>query len=394
LRIGIEGSTWPFPRGIGRYTRELTHALARAGSPHELTLVLYSSVGERADLPDMAREVVSVRWARADIAAPEERRSLREMARMGRALSRFDAVLFPTHYAFVPVSPRVRVGLVVHDAIPETLPQEWLGPRSARLRWHAKTRLACRQASFFATSTIASARAIRERLPVGDRPVVVLGAGAAPAFSPHHLPEDSGLVEPWVPAGRRFVLYVGAIGPHKRVPDLIRAFGSMPADSDRSDLLVLVGSEQGTEMERSSVERALEEAGPSRSRVVRPGFLPDATLAALYRRAACVVLPAEIEGFGLPAVEAMASGAPVLASRIPALEEVCGDAAEYFDGIGALPGALERLLSDADRRAVLAARGPARTATFGWDRAAERLLAAFDGLPVGSARPLKPPRAP
>ncbi|HET6363162.1 MAG TPA: glycosyltransferase family 1 protein [Gemmatimonadota bacterium] len=378
MRIGIEGSTWPYPRGIGRYTRELTHALARAGSPHELTLVLYSAADGRADLPDMAWEVVPAGGVRFDIAAPEERRSLREMARMGRALSGFDAVLFPTHYAFVPVSPRVRLGLIVHDAIPETLPQEWLGPRSARLRWRAKTRLACRQASFFATSTIASARAIRERLPVGDRPVVVLGAGAAPIFSPHGLPEDAGLVEPWVPAGRRFVLYVGAIGPHKRVPDLIRAFGSMPADPDRPYLLVLVGSEQGTALERASVEQALEEAGTARSRVVRPGFLPDATLAAFYRRAACVVLPAEIEGFGLPALESMASGAPVVAARIPALEEVCAEAAEYFGDPVELPGILSRMLQDPARREALARAGPPRAAFYSWDEAARRLLAAFD----------------
>ena len=382
MRIGIEGSTWDYPRGFGRYTRELTHALARVWSPHELTLVIHSSAAGRADLPDMPRNVIPTRSTDVGVAAAEQRRSLFEMMRTGRALSRFDAVFFPTHYSFVPVSPRVRVGLVIHDAIPETIPQEWLRPRTTRLRWNAKTRLACCQASFVATSTLAAARAIRERLPIGNRPIVVLGAGTAPVFSPDALPEDPGLVEPWVPSGQRFVLYVGAIGPHKRVPDLIRAFGCVPTDPDRPDLLVLVGAEQGSERERGSVEQALAELGPARSRVVRPGFVPDATLAALYRRAACVVLPAEAEGFGLPALEAMASGAPVLASRIPALEEVCGDAAEYFDGIGALPGALGRLLSDPERRAILATRGPARATVFGWDTAARRLLAGFDTAAV------------
>lgn len=394
MRIGIEGSTWAYPRGFGRYTRELTHALARADSPHEMTLVIHSSAGGRADLPDMPRSVVPTRGTDAEGGAVEERRSLREMARMGRALSRFDAVLFPTHYAFVPVSPRVRVGLVVHDAIVETIPQEWLRRRTDRLRWNAKTRLACGQASFVATSSHAAARAIRERLPVGDRPIVVLGAGAGPEFSPDGLPDDAALVERWLPPGRRFVLYVGAIGPHKRVPDLIRAFGRLAGDTGRPDLLVLVGSEQGSEPERASVERALAELGPARSRVVRPGFVPDATLAAFYRRAACVVLPARAEGFGLPALEAMACGAPVVAARIPALEEVCADAAAYFGQPDELPEVLSGILRDPTRRETLARAGRLRAASFSWDEAARRLLAAFGAAAEESAASSPVPRAP
>ena len=123
----------------------------------------------------------------------------------------------------------------------------------------------------------------------------------------------------------------------------------------------------------------LDAIGPLRSRVLRPGFVPDRTLAALYRAAGCVVLPAAAEGFGLPALEAMASGAAVLAARIPALEEVCGDVAAYFETPADLAGAIVRVLDDADWRAERARRGPERAAGFGWDAAARRLLAAWDG---------------
>ncbi|HET9333951.1 MAG TPA: glycosyltransferase family 1 protein [Gemmatimonadota bacterium] len=378
MRIAIEGSTWAFSRGFGRFTRGLTRALARLDTEHQLTLVLDSSAARRTDLPDIPHSVVSTRHARDTTAAPEDWRSPVEMLQMSRALSRFDAIVFPTHYAFVPVWPRARVGLVIHDAIPETIPDGRLRRRSARLRWRAKTWLACRQASVVATPTRASARSIRERLPIGNKPVVVLGAGADPVFSADATPEDAGLVNPWVPPGRRFFLYVGGIGPHKRVPELIRAFGRIAAAPDRTDpLLVLVGAEEGTPLEREAVERAVESLGPTRTRVVRPGFLPDRALAAVYRRATCLVLPSEAEGFGLPVLEAMASGTPVVASRIPALQEVCADAAEYFDDLEGLPGALTRVLEDPDRRSALSRRGLERSAAFGWDEAAGSLLTAL-----------------
>lgn len=326
--------------------------------------------------------VVPMRRASVEAATEEEWRAPVDMWRMGRALSRFDVVIFPTHYAFVPVSPLARVGLVIHDAIREMIPDEGLRQRSARVRWRAKCWLACRQATVIATTTRASAQAVCERLPIGDRPVIVLGAGVDPLFSADEAPEDAGLVEPWVPPGRRFLLYVGGLGPHKRVPELIRAFGRIAADPACPDtLLVLVGAEEGSALERASVERALAALGPARSRVVRPGFLPDPALAAFYRRAACLVLPSLAEGFGLPALEAMASGTPVVASRIPALEEVCADAAEYFDDTEQLPGLMLRMLQDPARQQALADAGLIRAMAFGWDEAARRLLAALETPP-------------
>ena len=300
------------------------------------------------------------------------------MVRMGRALSRFDAVLFPTHHAYVPVSPRVRVALVVHDAIPESFPHLLDASHAAGIRWRATRWLACRQADLIATTTQAAAKAIREHLPIGDRRVVVLGAGFDPVFSPLDGPDDAGLTERWVPPGRRVVLYVGGLGPHKRVPDLTRAFGEVAADPKFADaMLVLVGAEMGNPSELAAVDRAVASLGPARSRVVLLDFVPDTTLAALYRRATCLVLPSLAEGFGMPALEAMASGTPVVASRIPALEEVCADSAEYFDDIEGLPDALSRVLQDSGRRTELARSGQIRAGTCGWDEAARRLLRAW-----------------
>jgi alpha-1,3-rhamnosyl/mannosyltransferase len=130
--------------------------------------------------------------------------------------------------------------------------------------------------------------------------------------------------------------------------------------------------------DRSGVADAIADIGLAAGRVVQTGYVDDATLAALYRRAQCVVLPSRMEGFGLPALEAMASGAPLIVSRNQALEEVCDAAAEYVDDMDQLPAALRSVLGDATRRRALRCAGIERATHFGWDEAARLLLSALD----------------
>ena len=179
--------------------------------------------------------------------------------------------------------------------------------------------------------------------------------------------------------GCRPRLYVGGLSPHKRVAALVRAFGRIARLDSYSDVtLVLVGADnEGFTSERAAVEEAISSLGPTAARVRRTGFVPDDALAALYRRASCVVHPSLDEGFGLPAVEAMASGTPLIVSRIPALEEVCGDAADYLDDITLLPDCIGRLLDDEARRHALSEAGVVRAARFSWRASAERLLGAL-----------------
>jgi glycosyltransferase involved in cell wall biosynthesis len=379
VHIAVEGSTWINPRGYGRFTRECIRALLRQPSEHTFTLVLDSGAASASDLPNTPRIVVPTRSAVADAATANGRRSLADIWRMSAALSsrRFDAVLFPTSYSFVPVGPGPFVMIVVHDALPETMPKLVLGSWSARIMWGLKTRLACWRADEIATVSEASARAIRRHLPIGSRSVRVLTEGTAPIFSPERTDRDAGLVRACVPRQGPFLLYVGGLSPHKRVPDLIRAFGAVATRGDHHDLsLVIVGpgDADGFEADRSGIAAALSDIGHVRDRVLPVGFVPDTTLAALYRSAVCTVLPSAAEGFGLPALEAMVSGCPLVVARNAALEEVCADAAEYVAHPAELGQAIERVLDDPVRRVRLRERGMARSRHFGWDECARRVL--------------------
>jgi glycosyltransferase involved in cell wall biosynthesis len=389
VNVAIEASTWINRRGYGRFTRELTTALLRAPGDCRFTLVLDSGAAAAADLPDAPQLVVRTARATTNAASATDSRSPRDVWRMSRALSTagFDGIVFPTNYSFVPVWPGPRVVVVIHDALPEAMPKMMLGSRRARVFWGLKNRLACRRADVVATVSAASAREIRLRLPYLRREPALLTEGASPVFTATPA-RDCDLLRPYVPASRPYILFVGGLSRHKRVPELVRAFGRVVSRGERSDLLlVLAGpdTEDTFATDPGGLDAALRDLGPVRERVVRPGFVPDETLAALYRGAVCTVLPSVAEGFGLPALESMACGTPLLVHRSAAVEEVCGDAAEYVENASELAPALARLIADAHRREQLRQAGLARARIFSWDECARRLLALV-APPVQPAR--------
>jgi glycosyltransferase involved in cell wall biosynthesis len=159
--------------------------------------------------------------------------------------------------------------------------------------------------------------------------------------------------------GRPYVLYVGTLEPFKNLPTLLAAH--VQAFPNAETALVVAGN-----------------GPPSDERVVALGVVEPAVLAGWYRGAALVAVPSLYECFGLPLLEAMACGTPVVASRTPSLEEVGGDGCAWIDDphdVLAWSAALAGLTCDAARRAELRAAGLARAATFSWDRCAEETLA-------------------
>jgi glycosyltransferase involved in cell wall biosynthesis len=174
-----------------------------------------------------------------------------------------------------------------------------------------------------------------------------------------------------------YVLYVSNHQRKKNTERLVEAFARVAADVPGTSL-VLTGRHGST---FPLVLELVERLGISQ-RVKVLGHVPDDALPALYGAAAAFALPSLHEGFGLPALEAMACGTPVLAANVYALPEICGDAAELVDpyDVEAIARGLARLLSDADRAGDLRRRGLARAGGYTWRRAAERHLAAYEQL--------------
>ena len=226
--------------------------------------------------------------------------------------------------------------------------------------------------------TIARARAIITPSETVRTDLVERG-GAAPGAV--HAIWDAGRLDTVapgeLPAGvpERFVLHVGTIEPRKNVATLLAAWPLLRAEMPDAPPLVLCGK---LGWQHESIEGPLARATAEGS-LLGLGYAPDEALRTLYDRAALVVCPSFYEGFGLPLVEAMAAGTPIVCSDIPVFREVAADAALFVppDDADAWARAVAQVLSDPDRARDLEARGAARIRDFSWRRTAERTLAVW-----------------
>jgi glycosyltransferase involved in cell wall biosynthesis len=187
----------------------------------------------------------------------------------------------------------------------------------------------------------------------------------------------SGLAAAGLAPGERFFLCFGGISPHKNVETLVDSYASMRRQrGDSTPLLVLVGELQGSAYASSaaSVRERIDRHGIEAS-VRLPGYVSDETLACLCSAAMAVVLPSLAEGFGLPAVEAAACGAPLALSELDAHRETMGDAALFFPprDVASLVETLIRLQDDEPLRRSLSARGQEMVAGRSWQGAADAL---------------------
>ncbi len=173
----------------------------------------------------------------------------------------------------------------------------------------------------------------------------------------------------------QMVLFVGAIQRRKNIARLAKAFERMPAGWR----LTLAGATDG--YEAVTEMRAIEES-PRRSDIEIRGYVDAATLASLYARASIFAFPSLDEGFGIPVLEAMAHGIPVITSQCSALPEAAGDAAILIDPLDTdeLAAGLNRLAADEDLRADLIRRGLDRARLFPWAAAVERTWDVYQSL--------------
>jgi glycosyltransferase involved in cell wall biosynthesis len=179
-----------------------------------------------------------------------------------------------------------------------------------------------------------------------------------------------------------FVLYVGNVKPHKNLERLLDAFHLVRQDGLEHLKLVVIGDEisKYTELRRAVHRLNLHK------HVRFLGFMPDAMLAVLYRLAAVFVFPSLYEGFGLPPLEAMASGTPVVTSNVSSLPEVVGNAAVLVDPTDAasIADGLRQVLTNPSLAAALAERGLARAAEFSWERSVRQIRGIYGEIAAGT----------
>ncbi len=386
MRIGVDATCWANQRGYGRFTRELVTAMVRDAPTDEFICFLDARARDvfRLDASNVTPVVVPQRQSPTQAAAAGSARSLGDMLRLSRAVwgARPDVFFSPNVYTYFPLPPGLPAVVGIHDAIAERFPGLTLPSRRARLFWSAKVALAIRQARLVLTVSEYAVDEIVEmhRVP-RSRLRVALEAPAA-AYRPSSDPADvaAAAARAGVPPGARWLAYVGGFNPHKHVDVLVRAHAAAAAQLEDPPLLLLVGAVDGDVFygAQSEIREAIRHAGTEE--LIRwTGFVPDEELRHLLSGAVALVLPSASEGFGLPAVEAAACGAPVVAttaSPLPQLLEGGGLFVAPGD-LAALTGALLRLLTDETTRASLGAQARRRAAALTWTAGAGAALAAL-----------------
>ena len=261
--------------------------------------------------------------------------------------------------------------LTVHDLIFRRYPAHH--KRLNRWYLNATMPLFCRRAGHIIAVSEQSKRDIVEAYSVAPEKITVIYEAADPRFCPQ--PANTAAdVRTRYGLPDRYLLFVGTIEPRKNLGRVLAAFERLHAER-LTDALVIVGK-RGWLYDDFF---ARLEGSPAKQAVIFPGFVPDTDLPAVYAAAQAFAFPSEFEGFGLPVLEAMACGTPVVCSNTSSLPEVAGDAALLVDPleVDALTDALGRVLRDPALAADLRARGLAQAARFSWARAAEETLAVY-----------------
>lgn len=292
---------------------------------------------------------------------------------LGRAVRRDRVDVF--HGTNFRLRARGRLGSVVtvHDLSAERLPG--LGGRRFGQRLaSAKTRWTAQQADRVIVHSHSGAADVETCFRVAADRIAVVPLGVGPEFFPEPPPIQDAVRARLAPGREGFLLFCGSLEPRKDVPTLLRAFAKVPGAREHYRL-IFVGGDGRASPEVFALVRAL---GLSEA-VVFQGYLGLEQLRALYSAAALFVLPSLYEGFGLPILEAMACGTPVISTNPSSLPEVVGDAGLLVPpgDPDALAGAMGRVLEDIDLAADLRRRGLERAKRFTWEETAARTLAVY-----------------
>jgi glycosyltransferase involved in cell wall biosynthesis len=351
--------------GIGTYIRNLLKQLARLDGETEYVLLCHPrDTNVAGALGPNFRAV-------AETSRPY---SVAEQIGIPLAVWRERADLFHSpHYVLPPLVP-CRSVVTIHDCIHLMFPQ-YLPNRVAHAYARASMWAATRRSDRILTVSETSKHDILRFFRVPADKIAVIYNGIDDRFTHEPPPEEIARVRERYQLNHPFVLYAGNIKPHKNLVRTIDAFQMVREEIADLTLLII-----GDEISKYTALRRAVHRHQLHKYVRFLGFVPDETLAVLYRLADVFVFPSLYEGFGLPPLEAMASGTPVVTSNVSSLPEVTGDAALLVDpyDVGAIAEGMRRVLTDSRLRSELRARGLRRAREYSWEVSVKKIRDIYD----------------
>lgn len=387
-------------RGIGRASIELVHALARCAGANELWLLANGALTESlADFEANFGDAVPLERTRlfdvpGDVweAAPANlwRARASELTREAFLQDlRPDAVVVTSLFEGLHDNAVTSIGAlgsgyqtaaVLYDLIPLAYPDIYL-PDALSKRWYFRKLQSLKNAGALLAISQYSAGDAIQRLGVAEERVTTMPLAAHKRFRPVTIAADAAkMLLGRYRIDRPFVMCTGGIDHRKNIERLIEAFAILKERTDDQYQLVVVCA--CSDNDRRRLEGLARQHGLPDNRLVLTGYVPDDELVALYYLATLFVFPSLAEGFGLPVLEAMACGTPVIASNSTSLPELVGHAEALFDPASApaISDKLHRVLSDTDLRRHLGEHGLKRSACFSWDTTGQIALEALERM--------------
>lgn len=365
--LGPEGT------GIGRYTEELVRELEKIDKINEYYILLRAANFDiwKPTSPNFNRVLADVRWY-----TPQEQMAIPRILRKIKP----DVTHFPANAA--PLLAPGKIVLTIHDLIQAQGTDISSSTRSAavfrakKLAFQVALRQGTRRATKVIVPTNATKDIVVQALKVDPHKISVTYEATDEKFftwgeKKITAKEKESVLKRYL-IKEPFLVYVGNTYPYKNLNKLAQALALLPAEIS----LVCIGKRTIFHERLNSFAREIGIA----KRLIMPGFVPDEDLATLYRAATAYVFPTLSEGFGLPALEAMASQLPVVCSDIPVLKEVCGDNAEYFDPHDEkdIASKISKVSNDEKLRERLVKEGLERAHQFSWRKMAAQTLLIYE----------------
>lgn len=374
VRIGMDAKVLTArASGIGRYATNLIRALVPllAAGARPCDLVLFTG-------PQTSRALLHTLPGKyQEQHCTTQSSLLRALLSIPRGITRHQVDVFHglDHVGIPLFAKRCRYVLTVHDVIPLLFPQFFT--RKHRLVVRAGLARVAQQADMVIVPSLAVQDDVQQHLRLAPERVTVIPEGCEARFQPRTDPAQLQRVRHTYALPAEYVLFVGTLEPRKNITTLLHAFARVHHESVAlSQLHLVLAGAPGWHAQE--LRRTVHDLGLTHV-VHFPGFIDDDDLPALYHGALCFVFPSLYEGFGLPLLEAMRCGVPVITANTSAMPEVVGQAAVLIDprDVDGLAAAIATVADDSALRAALRQQGLVQAQRFSWEDAAKRTLDAY-----------------
>lgn len=378
MKIGIDARflTHPQKGGFKTYTENLISALARIDKENEYILYLDRTPDQYAKIPDQSNFSMKVLRQLPVLGMP-----WREQVALRMQVSKDHIDLFHSPCLSAPLFLSCPLVITIHDMI-WLFPEKYSQSGSWSLHWKLMEwynmfvpSYASKSAAAIITVSQFSKESILEHLSIDGNLIYVTREGPSAAFRPVQNSELASSLRKKHGLNSNFVLAIGSADPRKNIDTLMNAYAMLPEDIRENYRLVIVWT---APFLAPSISKKIDSLGLT-GYVHFLDHISNEDLVLLYNEASLFVFPSLFEGFGLPPLEAMACGTPVVAANNSSIPEIVGDAALLFDAqdVAAMSAAMLKVLNDDMTRQELIKRGLNRSRTFSWEECARETLAVY-----------------